>query len=231
MKPKPNGASRLLQQRLDDSPGLPALTRHVMKALAYGDEAARAWRVLGTGDDMVYRVCNRVRDALTQALHEAKRPDVKDEKGDLARIKRLAKELKREIVCLMPGDSIKPVGIKAGSFPPIQIEFGWHSLRPDGYGFGYPLAATDMLDLIVQMATDHATNLPVRAVTKNGIRPKKVRAFVRNLAWQFSQEFGQEMRGTIGYIATAVFDLADPLSAKDVEVILKDRPPAFKTPT
>lgn len=222
----------ILQQRLKDHPNLPALTRHVMRTMASGDEAAAAWSELGTDADMVDKVINRIRSALEQALQEVNRQSVKDESTDLAHIIKLATDLKREIKTALPGDWCKPFDheLKADDLPPVTIEFGWHSLRAGGYGMGYPLSVSDVLDWAIQMAKDHTDSLPVRAVTRRGKRPE-VQAFIRHLAWQFGQEFGQDKRGTIGHITNAIFDLTDPLDVSGVEGILKDRPAPFKAPT
>jgi hypothetical protein len=50
---------------------------------------------------------------------------------------------------------------------------------------------------------------------------------VRLLAWHFKREFKQEHRTAIAHIATAVFDLSDPLDVKGVEGRLKDRKGPF----
>ena len=226
-------ASLILNQGLKDHEGLPALTRHVMKAMSSGDEAAAAWRVLGTDEVTVNKAISRIRSALEQALREVDRPSVKDESTDLARIIKLATDLKKEIKTTLPGDWCKLFQheLKADDLPPVALSFGWHSLRSTRYNSnGYPLSVCDVLDWAVQMAKEHAANLPVRAVTRRGDRPK-IQAFVRHLAWQFAREFKQEMRGTIAHITNAIFDPANPLDVSDVEGILKDRPAPFKAPT
>lgn len=230
-----NGASQHLLRQLTDSlgrPRLPQLTRHVMTALATGDEAAAAWRELGTDEATLDKVTNRVHSALEQALTEVKRPSVKDERTDIAHIIKLATNLKKEIKRTLPGDWCRVFQheLTADDRPPIDLEFGWHSLRPNGYQGGYPLAVSDVLDWAIQMAKEHAKNLPIRAVTRRGGRPE-IQAFVRHLAWQFSREFGKEMRGTIAHIANAIFNPADPLDVNAVEGIVKDRPGPFKAPT
>ena len=98
---------------------------------------------------------------------------------------------------------------------------------------------TDVLEWAEKMAREHIERLPVRAAQRQkrkgdaaaAATATAVSAFVRHLAWQFGREFGLEMRGTIGHIASAVFDLQKPLDASDVEGKLKKRPPIFTPPT
>jgi hypothetical protein len=229
MKPKNNGASQLLIQWLEEHPKLPVLTRHVMKSLASGDEAAAAWRVLGTDEVTVGNVINRVRSALEQALQEVNRPSVKDENTDLARIIKLITDLKREIKTTLPGDWCQGYELAAEGQKTVMLDLGWHSLRSEGY-FGYPLSVVEVLDMAVEMIEARTKNLPIRAITRRGDSPE-IQSFVRHLAWQFAREFKQEMRGTIAHITNAIFDPADPLDVSDVEGILKDRPAPFKAPT
>lgn len=229
---KPNGATKLLCQRLDDNPRLPVLTRHVMKSLAYGDDAARVWRVFGSDDDTVGKVVSRVRSALEQSMREVARPSIKNEREDIENIINLITRLQHEIKVSMPGDRVTLFEheLSAEDLPPVDLDLGWHSLRPSGYNNGYPLAVNDVLTWALVDAKKHLQNLPTRAVIRRSDKPE-VQAFVRHLAWQFAREFGKEYRGTIGYIVTAIFSLEDPLDAKAVEGILKDRPAPFKAPT
>ena len=232
MKLKSTGATEWLQQSLNDNPRLPTLTRHVMTAMSSGDDAAAAWRILGTDDDTVAGVVWRVEAALKAAMDEANRPTATNERDGIDRVIMLARQLQNEIRSVMPGDKATVVldDVPAGRNKPAFVEFGWHSMRPGGYIGGYPVCVDDVLDFAIKLAKQHAENLPVRAVSRRGDRPE-VKAFVRHLAWQFNREFGKEMRGTIAYITCAIFDLENPLDAAAVEGILKDRPAPFKAPT
>src|SRR5450830_585356 len=196
MKKKIGTAGQILMQSLETNPKLPDLTRHVMARMATGDEAAAAWRVLGEDEDTVNRVMSRIRTAVELALKEIDRPNEKDERQDIDHIIKLANDLKRAIkASSLPGDWCRQFEheLKAEGQPPVSIELGWHSLPPGGYGIGYPLAVVGVLDWAIDMARDHANQLPVRAVLRRRGKHPEVAAFVRHLAWQFGREYGKEM--------------------------------------
>ena len=110
--------------------------------------------------------------------------------------------------------------------PPVPVDLGWHSLRAGGYAMGYPLAVCDVLDWAVELAQQHIESLPARSLVRQKDQPE-LTAFVRRLAWHFNREFQQEHRTAIAHIATAVFDLTDPLDVKGVDGRLKDRKGPF----
>lgn len=219
----------ILKKGLEADPPLPRLLRHVMRALSDGNEAAAAWRELGTDEKTVNTVVARVTTALESALHEHERKTATIEKEGRERIAKLARDLQLAIKDFTPGDWCRPFAheLRADDFPPVSLGIGWHSLRPGGHGFGHQLAVTDVLDWVI---SEVSRELPVRAVTRKRDDPK-VASFVRHLAWQFKRAFGKEMHGTIGHIATAVFKLKNPLDKYAVQGILKDRPDEFKAPT
>lgn len=233
-------ARAILLALLAENPKLPAVTREVMTALA-SDTAAPAWRVLGSEKDTVGAVVNRVQTAYKAALAEAARPTESAERDDLNEIVTLAGKLARLIRTSLPGDQVQigAVALQGDRMKDVFLDVGWHSLRPGGYGIHHALAVTDVLEWAEKKAREHIERLPVRSVQKKKRRgdaaaaatATAVSAFVRHLAWQFGREFGRELRGTIGHVATAVFDLQKPLDASNVEAILKNRPPVFIPPT
>lgn len=224
-------ASAVLRALLAENPKLPAITREVMTTLA-SDTAAPAWRVLGSDKDAVGAVVNRVQTAYKAALAEAARPTESAEQADLNEIITLAGKLARLIRTSLPGDQVQigAVALRGDRIKDVFLDVGWHSLRPGGYGIHHALAVTDVLEWTEKMAREHIERLPARAMQRRG-EDAAVSAFVRHLAWQFGREFGRELRGTIGHIASAMFDLQKPLNASDVEAILKNRPPVFIPPT
>ena len=224
-------ASAVLRALLAETPKLPAITREVMTTLA-SDTAAPAWRVLGSDKDAVGAVVNRVQTAYKAALAEAARPTESAEQADLNEIITLAGKLARLIRTSLPGDQVQigAVALRGDRIKDVFLDVGWHSLRPGGYGIHHALAVTDVLEWTEKMAREHIERLPARAMQRRG-EDAAVSAFVRHLAWQFGREFGRELRGTIGHIASAMFDLQKPLNASDVEAILKNRPPVFIPPT
>lgn len=226
---KQTGAAQILGRRLKDHPRLPPATRHVMAALAT-DTAAPAWLFFGQDEAVVGRVVNRVRQAFEQALSEIARPKSKAELDDIKSIIEKAAALKRAIkTSSLPGNwaRMDKFELVAEDMPAIPLDVGWHSLRKDWSGMGYPLAITDVLDWAVELAKHHLESLPVRAVERQKDQPE-VTAFVRLLAWHFHREFRSEHRTAIGHITTAVFNLDEPLDVKGVEGKLKDRKPPFK---
>jgi hypothetical protein len=226
---KQAGAAKILARRLKDHPDLPQATRHIMAALAT-DAAAPAWLFFGQDEAIVGRVVNRVRQAYEQAVHEIDRPKSKAELDDIKSIIEKAEALKLAIkTSSLPGNwaRMNKFELSAEERPAVPLDVGWHSLRKDWQGMGYPLAVTDVLDWAVELANHHLDNLPVRAVERQKDQPK-VTAFVRLLAWHFHREFKSEHRTAIGHITAAVFDLNEPLDLKQVEAKLKDRKPPFK---
>jgi len=225
---KQNVAAEHLRQRLADHPRLPAATRHVMAALAT-DAAKPAWDFFGHDDATVGRVLNRVRQAFEQALAEISRPSATEEAADLQDIIKKARDLQRAIkTSSLPGDWVRldRFELEAEDMPPVPVDLGWHSLRAEGYAMGYPLAVCDVLDWAVELAQQHIESLPARTLVRQKDQPE-LTAFVRRLAWHFNREFQQEHRTAIAHIATAVFDLADPLDVKGFDGRLKGRKKPF----
>lgn len=226
--PKQNHAAIYLNQRLAKNPRLPEAERHVMAALA--SEAAKpAWEFFGHDAAIVWRVVGRVVQAFKQALSEVGRPTDKAETDDLQSIIKKAGELQLAIkTSSLPSNWVRHdrFELTAEDMPSVPVDLGWHSLRPGGYGLGYPLAIHDVLGWAAELAQQHLDSLPPRSLERKKGQAK-VTAFVRFLAWHFEREFQQEHRTAIGHIASAVFDLADPLDANGVDVRLKDRKAPF----
>lgn len=223
-------AAQILQQRLADNPRLPRATRHVMAALAT-EAAEPAWDFFGHDEATVGRVLSLVRQAFEQALDEISRPSATDEASDLQGIIKKARDLQRAIkTSSLPGNWVRNdrFELTAEDMPAVPVDLGWHSLRPEGYAFGYPLAICDVLDWAVELAQHQLDNRPARSLVRQKDQPE-LTAFVRHLAWHFNREFKQEHRTAIAHIATAVFDLSDPLDVKGVDGRLKDRKKPFAT--
>ena len=227
---QPPRAAQILQKRLADNPRLPRATRHVMAALA-AEAAEPAWDFFGHDDATVGRVLSLVRQAFEQALDEISRPSATNEASDLQGIIKKARDLQRAIkTSSLPGDWVRHDRFELGAedMPPVPVDLGWHSLRPEGYAFGYPLAICDVLDWAVELAQHQLDNRPARSLVRQKDQPE-LTSFVRHLAWHFNREFKQEHRTAIAHIATAVFDLSNPLDVKGVDGRLKDRKKPFAT--
>lgn len=220
------GAAEILARRLEANPKLPRATRYVMTRLA-SEAAIPAWNFFGHDEATVERVLDRVRQALEQSQAEISRPSATDEANDLEGIIKKARDLQRAIKTL-PGDwvRINRFQLDAGDLPPVQVDVGWHSLRAEGYSSGYPLAVSDVLDWAVELAQHHLKNLPARALERRKDQPE-LTSFVRHLALHFYREFQQEHRTAIGHIASAVFDLSEPIDERDVEARLRTRKGPF----
>jgi len=228
-------AAEVLQRKLEDNPKLPVLTRHVMQCLSSGEDAEKVWEMFGENKETIGRVINQVRRALELALQETSRPTRKNESEDINTVVRLAKRLKTAIqTSSLPKNWATACTHKlTNDQESVLLDVGWHSLEPGRFYVGYPLAVCDVLDWAVEIAEGHVKSLPPRSLIRAGKANKpEVSAFVRNLAWQFVKEFCEEKPSTIGHIASAIFNLVDnPLDAKDVQAILKDRPEPFLFPT
>ena len=230
MKTLPFSMQHEIQQCLVQHPKAPSLTRDVWQALGAGPEAAALWRLLGKDSVTGWKVVDLVRSANEQAHKEIARPSKKPELDDLNLVINKAKSLKRAIKSSLPADQavLFAYDLKGAQMPTIPLEFCFHRLKPGGDEIAYPLVVNDVLDWLIEQVTLRRAQFPLRALTRQGHQPL-VQAFVRHLAWQFGQAFGQEHRTSIGHIATAVFELPDPLDKAGVNAILKDRPVAFKS--
>jgi hypothetical protein len=163
-------------------------------------------------------------------MTEMARPTSAHELQDIEAVIALAKKLKTAIKSSsLPGRTayLDQYELQAEDMPDVPLDVGWHSLPAVGhFGFGYPLAICDVLTWATELAQRHLDSLPARAISRQKDRPE-VTAFVRKLAWHFMREFQQEHRTVIAHIATAVFDLTDPLDVKGVDGRLKDRSRPF----
>lgn len=224
-------AMQLLQQRLAENPRLPGPTRHVLKALA-SEAGAPVWDFFGHDEPKLWRVVDRVRQAYEQTLAEMARPSSSQEREDIESIISQAKRLKTAIKSSsLPGRTayLDRYELRAEDLPDVPIDVGWHSLPAGSYfGIGYPLEICEVLDWAAELAQQHLDSRPARAITRKKDQPE-VTVFVRRLAWHFGREFNEEHRTAIAHIATAVFDLSDPLDVKGVDGRLKDRKKPFAT--
>lgn len=183
-----------------------------------------------------------VTSALESAAQETRRQTITEERADIERVARMARELKAAIEASpLPAGWATYVtfdeseGESEGeSERAAPVLFGWRDiddLAEEHKGFCPAFSICDVLELADKLAQEHLNKLPPRAVARhrgNGNRPLQV-AFVRWLAWDFGVRFGREFRGVVARVATALFD-DSPLTKRDVDVILKDRPPAFVPP-
>ncbi|MDI1342420.1 hypothetical protein [Polaromonas sp.] len=224
---KQKAAAEHIRQRLSDNPRLPAATRHVLETLAT-EAAAPAWDFFEEPE--LWRVVDRVRQAYEQTLAEIARPSKTHESDDLTAIIKKARDLQSAIKrSSLPGRTayLDRYELQAEDMPDVPIDVGWHTLPAVGrVGFGYPLAICEVLGWAAELAQEHLDSLPVRSLDKKKGKPE-VTAFVRLLAWHFKREFKKEHRTAIAHIATAVFDLSDPLDVKGVDGRLKDRKRPF----
>lgn len=228
---KSSKAEQMLRQRLEENPRLPATTRHILKSLA-SDAAAPVWEFFGHDEPKVLRVVDRSRQAYEQTLEEMARPSSTQEQQDIESIIAQANKLKTAIrSSALPGRTayLDRYELQAEDLPNVPLDVGWHTLSSRGhFGFGYPLAICDVLDWAVELAQQHLDNRPARAIARKKDQPE-VTVFVRLLAWHFRREFGEEYRTAISHIASAVFDLTEPLDVKSVDGRLKDRQAPFSS--
>lgn len=216
--------------------------RTIADKMSKGEDAAVAWRLLApasAGD--VLRLLDMIRQAADAATREAARPPKSsDERADIQSVIELAKSLKRAIrLSSLPG------GVNCGihelqpaeGLKPVDVDFGWHSTSAEHSLSGYSISVDEMLKWTIEQAQRHLDTLPMRAGARRsgGEFQSFQKVFVRHLAWHFGKHFGDERRGAIARIATALFSPPDPPDHADVEAMLKDRPPAFdgrpKAPT
>jgi hypothetical protein len=225
-------AQAVIREMLKDAPRAPRPWRYVAGRMAGDFEAPAAWERLGGSREVVQKVLDMVRQSFEQASREVHRPSAAAERDDIQRVVQLAKSLRLAIRnSSLPADTLQHGAALVGNYgrPDLPIDFGWHSVQPGHSIAGYWLTVEEMLDWTIAAADAHLSRLPARSVQrKSSRREPQVTAFVRYLAWHFGRHLGQEMWGTIGHIASAVFDLKVPLDESNVEAMLKDRPEVFR---
>ena len=112
-----------------------------------------------------------------------------------------------------------------------QIWVAWTANCADGLEntspSGFPvLGLPDLLRILDQQCAELLDRTPTKSITRkrNDNDTETVRAFLRHLAWDFSQKFGGKMPATLARIANAVFNIKDPLGDDEVRKILRDSP-------
>lgn len=203
--------ARMLARRLAEHPGMRA-----------------AWRKLRKHGDVVLPVFDDVFAALAEANKEITRLPRKDEREQLARVKRIASELKRAIEhSPLPRNSAALVTLQRDYAAPFSLWVGWRDLKPNADKSPVPIVTfVELLDLLPGMVDIHAGILRPRAVARQRDMPLES-AFVRWLAVCFRKRFGDAPPGTLAVFASAALDRQ--IDRKAVERILKTSPAAFRT--
>lgn len=220
-------ARRTLNTWGGENKGAPLYWRQLADLLANHHDMPEAWAELGKRGDVVMPFFSCVCKAFKAAAKEAVRQTATEERAQLERVRRLTGELKMAIEqSPLPRGWAKLMELTAHDEKPAMLWLGWRDLQESGLGFGYQLAIVEVLDRAAELLDSHIAALPPRAVKRHRDKPHIV-AFIRWLTFYVSHEFGEELHGTVARVATAVFDQAEPLTKRDVESILKDRPPEF----
>lgn len=235
-------ARAVLLQWAQGEPRAPSRLRLVAQKLAMHPDMSPAWGELAKCNVGPMQVRASVTSALEGASKETRRQTTAEERTGIERVARMARELKAAIEASpLPAGHATYITFEASggesedeSERAAPVLVGWREidgLAKSHKGFCPVFSICDVLELAEKLAQEHLTKLPPRAVARHrgrGNRPLQV-AFVRWLAWDFGVRFGREFRGVVARVATALFD-DSPLTKRDVDVILKDRPPAFVPP-
>lgn len=223
----------LLKWRQANS-GAPVDWRAVARRIATHSDMPPAWEELARRGVAPLAMLSFATNALDSAAKETRRQTASEERAGIERVVRLARELRDAIEeSPLPRGWAKYVTF-AESENAAPLLVGWRdidSLAEDHEGFCPAFSICDVLELAEELAQAHLNGLPPRSMARHrgkGARPLQV-AFVRWLAWGFGVRLGRELRGVVARVATAVFD-GSPLTKRDVDVILKDRPPSFVPP-
>jgi hypothetical protein len=230
-------AQSLLRELLADKQRGARAWRVAAVALASDYEAPEAWRTFNKVDRaLVLTVVDRVRQAYQQTERELSRPqEVTAERRALAKVRKLARELAAAVrESPLPGNWAQggAFTLTAEGLPDVDLEMGWHSLPPGGFGLGlgYSLSVCAVLEWAGEAVDKFEASQPPRAAIRRNARTGHVQVFVRHLAWHFAREFGEERRTAIAHIASALFKVdGQPavIDAKAVDGYLKSRPAAF----
>lgn len=105
-----------------------------------------------------------------------------------------------------------------------QIGFSWRSSGDFADSFGIlPVCLDDLLEQAQQQLSRLASKQPARTVARKRAAPE-LAAFIRHLAAEFQQQYGDKLMGTVARIATATYNLPDQVTKEQVERILRPSP-------
>lgn len=233
MKKDQSPASELLAWR-DENPMAPSEWRSLAAKLGNDRELIPAWVQLRRKNIPALHFFSLITTAYEAAISEMQREPEANESAKLARVTRLATELKAAIEeSPMPRQSGAVATLACEGLPAVQMLISMRDDLPaNGWGMGhYPLSVAWMLDRAIELVKKYEACLPPRAVTRRRSRPE-VAAFVRILVFLVMREFGSGLHTTVARVATSIFDLQDwePLDQAAVQVILRDTPAAFSRP-
>lgn len=206
----------------------------VMRTLATHSEMRAAWAQLARAGVPAKSVLRYVRSAWRRALDECRRPSRKDERDGIELVVSLAGRL-REAIDKAPLSRQKLAGwaLTVGSGEEalaLNVCWGEVPSGADALGLGPTLSLRAAVLLVERQAQQELDGLQPRALVRRSddAAPPEgldfVRAFTRQLAYEFKSETGAERRAVISRIGTALFPNS-PLDPKAVEALLKDRPP------
>jgi hypothetical protein len=227
-------ASTAFAPMLADPRSGTATWRTAAAALSEGAEAEDAWRLLApTSSAEALALLSVVVAALDATLREVRRPPADSERRDIEGVIKKSRALQLAIrTSSLPGGvNYGPYELQpAADLPAVMVDFGWHSTSPEHSLAGYCVSVDEVLEWAIEKAQKHLDSLPPRAGSRQrgGLSRAAVKVFVRYLALHFGKRFdGDERRGAIAHIATALFKAAEPLDHASVEAMLKDRPEQF----
>lgn len=228
-----NVARVVLLKWVRDNPRAPIQWRAVAERIATHRDMLPAWKELAKHGVEPMVLFSFVNKAIDNADKETRRQSATEERRGVERVARLARDLKIAIEeSPLPRNSAKLAQLGDGE-KSVPLLFGWREIEGVAKFLKsrHALTVCEVLELAEKMAQEHLRSLPPRSTSRHrgkGVRPLQV-AFVRWLAWQLGSELGNEFRGVIARVSTAIFD-ESPLTKRDVDVILKDRPSPFVPP-
>lgn len=206
----------------------------VVQTLATHSEMRSAWTQLARAGVPVKSVLHVVRRAWRRSTDECRRPSRKDERDGIELVVSLAARLRQAMdKSALPRDVVAGWALPVGSGKDsLDLNLCWGDVpsRAAALGLGPTLSLRAAVARIEGWAQSELDGLPPRALVRRSddVAPPEgmdfIRAFVRNLAYEFKSETGAERRAAIVRIGTALFPRS-PLDAKAVEVLLKDRTP------
>lgn len=219
---------------LDENSTAPSEWRALAAKLGNDHKLTQVWAQLRRKDIPILHFFSLVTTAHESAIAEMQREPEASESAKLARVIRLATELKAAIEeSPMPRQSGTSATLTCDGLPAVLLLISMRDDLPaNGWGMGhYPLSVTWMLDRSIELVKKHESGLPPRAVTRRRSRPE-VAAFVRILVFLVMREFGNGLHSAVARVATSIFEMQDwePLDQAGVQVILRDTPPAFSRP-
>jgi hypothetical protein len=216
-----------LTEWLRANPSAPEVDRAICTRLIESHDMHKAWPRLLKACESPVQIVSMTAKSYQSATQDVLRLPSTDEQESITSVRTAATKLLQAL----QGAQLLDRGAPLMDMGSEQIWVAWTANCADGLEntspSGFPvLGLPDLLRILDQQCAELLDRTPTKSITRkrNDNDTETVRAFLRHLAWDFSQKFGGKMPATLARIANAVFNIKDPLGDDEVRKILRDSP-------